>query len=247
MDGPNLSEQGASGQHTDRRLYMQLLAFGRCSATEAVIMAVGESGIEAVVYEDALDPFGVGVLAIAEDPELFVTELRTLLRTEAFAGLQPKPRYSMFGRTYALGHEPDLDDALLMRPRRHALDPETPWAIWYPLRRSGRFAQLPPEQQKDILKEHAHVGMAFGRAGYARDIRLACYGLDPADNDFVIGLMGRELTPLSKLVETMRKTQQTSLYLERLGPFFVGRVAWQSHMATEAIQQDDAVVTDHHS
>jgi hypothetical protein len=25
----------------------------------------------------------------------------------------------------------------------------------------------------------------------------------------------------------MRKTQQTSLYLDRLGPFFVGRVAWQ--------------------
>jgi len=26
----------------------------------------------------------------------------------------------------------------------------------------------------------------------------------------------------------MRKTQQTSLYLERLGPFFVGRALWQS-------------------
>jgi hypothetical protein len=29
-------------------------------------------------------------------------------------------------------------------------------------------------------------------------------------------------------VQTMRKTQQTSLYLERLGPFFVGRATWQS-------------------
>jgi len=26
----------------------------------------------------------------------------------------------------------------------------------------------------------------------------------------------------------MRKTQQTSMYLERLGPFFVGRALWQS-------------------
>jgi len=26
----------------------------------------------------------------------------------------------------------------------------------------------------------------------------------------------------------MRKTQQTSLYLERLGPFFVGRAIWQA-------------------
>ena len=34
--------------------------------------------------------------------------------------------------------------------------------------------------------------------------------------------------PLSAVVQTMRKTQQTSLYLESLGPFFVGRVVWQS-------------------
>jgi hypothetical protein len=26
----------------------------------------------------------------------------------------------------------------------------------------------------------------------------------------------------------MRKTQQTALYLDRLGPFFVGRAVWQS-------------------
>jgi hypothetical protein len=26
----------------------------------------------------------------------------------------------------------------------------------------------------------------------------------------------------------MRKTQQTALYLDRLGPFFVGRALWQS-------------------
>jgi hypothetical protein len=26
----------------------------------------------------------------------------------------------------------------------------------------------------------------------------------------------------------MRKTQQTSLYLDRLGPFFVGRAVWKA-------------------
>jgi hypothetical protein len=26
----------------------------------------------------------------------------------------------------------------------------------------------------------------------------------------------------------MRKTQQTALYLDRLGPFFVGRAMWQA-------------------
>jgi hypothetical protein len=28
----------------------------------------------------------------------------------------------------------------------------------------------------------------------------------------------------------MRKTQQTSLYLDRLGPFFVGRAVWKSDL-----------------
>jgi len=44
----------------------------------------------------------------------------------------------------------------------------------------------------------------------------------------VIGLIGRELHPLSHLVQAMRRTAQTSQYLASLGPFFVGHVLWQS-------------------
>ena len=73
-----------------------------------------------------------------------------------------------------------------------------------------------------ILAEHGTIGMSFGAGDYAHDIRLACHGLDKDDNDFVVGLIGKDLYPLSAIVQTMRKTQQTSLYLERLGPFFVG-------------------------
>ena len=76
-----------------------------------------------------------------------------------------------------------------------------------------------------ILAEHGTIGMSFGVGDYAHDIRLACHGLDKDDNDFVIGLIGKDLYPLSAIVQTMRKTQQTSLYLERLGPFFVGRAS----------------------
>jgi hypothetical protein len=32
---------------------------------------------------------------------------------------------------------------------------------------------------------------------------------------------------LSHLVQNMRKTIQTSEYIEKLGPFFVGRACWQ--------------------
>ena len=70
--------------------------------------------------------------------------------------------------------------------------------------------------------------MAFGAADYAHDVRLACHGLDRDDNDFVIGLIGKELFPLSAVVQSMRKTQQTSLYLDRLGPFFIGRAIWRA-------------------
>jgi chlorite dismutase len=66
-----------------------------------------------------------------------------------------------------------------------------------------------------------------GRAGLGHDLRLACHGLDKNDNDFVVGLLGPQLTSLSKIVQRMRKTKQTSLHLEKLGPFFIGKVAWQ--------------------
>jgi len=78
-----------------------------------------------------------------------------------------------------------------------------------------------------VLREHSVIGHAFGSAGYAQDIRLACAGLDKNDNDFVIGLVGRELYPLSACVQAMRKTRQTASYIQQMGPFFVGRTLWQ--------------------
>ena len=44
-------------------------------------------------------------------------------------------------------------------------------------------------------------------------------------------LLGPELAYLSALVQEMRKTQQTARYIQSMGPFFVGRVAWQSPLA----------------
>jgi chlorite dismutase len=160
-----------------------------------------------------------------------VTRLRALLGHRA---LTPKPEYSMLGRTYALGHEPNLEDWLLHKPRRTAANPESPWAVWYPLRRKGEFSALSPDQQGPILSEHGKIGHAFGQAGFAQDIRLACFGLDRNDNDFVIGLVGRELYPLSACIQAMRKTQQTSRYIERMGPFFIGKAVWQRALQPQA-------------
>lgn len=134
----------------------------------------------------------------------------------------------MLGRTYAIGYEPDLEQVLLKRPVTRVTDTSLPWVIWYPVRRSGAFESLSSDEQRTILMEHGGIGRAYGKAGLVHDIRLACFGLDKNDNDFVIGLLGHELHPLSAIVERMRKTKQTSQYLTNLGPFFVGKAVWQS-------------------
>lgn len=221
--------RGADGETiaADRRLFMQLLAFGGAGDSGALAGALDEAGIAGVLYEDVNDPRGVALLTHAEDPQDFLTVLRPFLSEGPFAQLDPKPEYTMLGRTYAIGYESDLEEALIERPRGRVSDPALPWAIWYPLRRAGSFEQLSREEQNVILMEHGGIGMAFGRAGLGYDIRLACHGLDKHDNDFVIGLLGPELHPLSVIVQRMRKTKQTSLHLERLGPFFVGRAVWQ--------------------
>jgi chlorite dismutase len=232
LDGVDVAEHGrsADGETTslDRRLYMQLHAYGGARDTPGLITALEEAGADGALYEDANDPTGVALLALSESPDAFVSEYRSFLQSPPFAELEPKPDLTMLGRTYAIGYEEDLEETLVARPRRRVLDPALPWAIWYPLRRAGSFEQLSRKEQDTILMEHGGVGMAFGRAGLGFDIRLACHGLDRDDNDFVVGLLGPELHALSMIVQRMRKTKQTSLHLERLGPFFVGRVAWQS-------------------
>jgi hypothetical protein len=224
----DVRERGANQQTTDRRLFMQLLALGGCADPKPLVRALESSGIEAVLYRDVNDPRGVGVLGMSEDPAFFVQGFRDLLNAEPFAGLTQKHELTMLGRTYASGFESDLEDWLLRRPRRTALVPAWPWAVWYPLRRTGSFARLSPQEQGTIIREHSVIGRAYGDADLVHDIRLACHGLDGRDNDFVIGLVGKALHPLSHIVQRMRTTVQTSQYLQTLGPFFVGHALWQA-------------------
>ena len=229
---PNINERGAplggKPQESDRRLFMQLRVFGGCREPRQLVDALEASQLEGALYHDMNDHQGVGLLTISETPDPVVTALRRFLNISPFAVLDSKSLYTMTGRTYSIGYEPDLEEALFTRPRRSALNPQWPWAVWYPLRRRGRFAQLTMREQRQIPMEHGNIGRAFGEADYAHDIRLACHGLDTNDNDFVIGLTGQELYPLSAIVQTMRRTKQTSQYLDHLGPFFVGKAVWQS-------------------
>jgi len=230
LEKPVIAERGARGATSDRRLYVQLLVFTDAHESADVAQALREQPFEGALYESLADPAGVGVAILHEDPAFFIDVLRPWLRAGPLKNATNQRELTMFGRTYALGYEDSLDEVLLRRPRRHLLDPDAPWAVWYPLRRAGSFTRLPREEQAAILREHALLGMSYGQHGLARDIRLACHGLDTRDNDFVIGLFARELVAASKLVEHMRSTVQTAQYIEKLGPFFVGKKVWCSTM-----------------
>ena len=112
------------------------------------------------VAEDLLGP-----LVEDQDPLIFVDAVRPLLNTPPFASLTQKHEFTMFGRTYAIGYEPDLKETLQERPRRTVLNPAWKWSVWYPLRRSGRFTQLPPEEQRVILAEHGTIVVEGCRIG----------------------------------------------------------------------------------
>lgn len=226
-----LAERGKTAegapQALDRRLFVRLLAYTGCAEPRRLAEAAERAGVTGAVYQSVQDPLGAAVLTVHEDPAFFVEAGRALHHADAFRDLVPLPALTMFGRTYSIGYEQDLAETLVHRPVRTVTNPAWPWAVWYPLRRSGRFEREPREEQRRMLMEHGGIGRAFGRAGVAHDVRLACHGLDPNDNDFVTGLVGPALHPLSAVVQRMRATRQTAEFIERLGPFFAGRAVWQ--------------------
>ncbi len=212
-------------QYSDNRLYFQLHVFSNCYDPTSVIETLETGKLNTVLYDDLNHPTGISVLFMAEDPAVLMTESRILLqRVNDHSNLNYRPEMTMVGRTYSSGREPDLEQWLINKPRNNVLNPDFPWAIWYPLRRRPDFYQLDPSDRGRILSEHAMLGRSYAAGGYASDIRLACFGLDTNDNEFVIGLVGKELYPLSRLIQDMRKTEQTTKYIESLGPFFVGKV-----------------------
>ena len=235
---PDVRERGAERdgqpQLMNRRLFMQLLAFdctgelGPYEAVKNLGSALDKRKAAAVIYEDVNDPTGIAVLSMSEDPADFVSKVRPSFGESHVSGLKLRHELTMLGRTYSSGYEPDLEYWLLDRPRQTVMNEAWPWAIWYPLRRSGAFEKLEPREKGGIMREHAEIGKAYGHADLAHDVRLACHGLDANDNEFVIGLVGKELHPLSHVVQAMRKTRQTSEFIVQMGPFFVGRAVWRS-------------------
>lgn len=229
----DLRERGApvDGEpaRLDRRLFMQLVVVRPHHVTSDTARALGErvSGedMSVVVYEDATDPTSFGLLTFSTEPLDFVDKTRKGLID--FGGLSVREDMTMFGRAYSTGYEPDLAHWMIERPAQTVLNGEWPWAVWYPLRRGGAFEKLEAREKGSILREHAEIGKQYGGADLAHDVRLACHGLDKNDNEFVIGLIGKDLHPLSHVVQRMRSTRQTSEFIVQMGPFFVGRAVYR--------------------
>ncbi len=235
LDQLDLRERGApidgEPQRLDARIFMQLLVVTpkRVDAKtgHALGKTVAESGVGVVIYEDVNHPRSFGVLTFSQNPDVFVKKTRPALLSFDEA-LDVRSDMTMIGRAYSTGYEPDLEFWMLKRPVETVLNEAWPWAIWYPLRRSGAFEKLEPRDKGSILREHAEIGKEYGRHNLAHDVRLACHGLDQNDNEFVIGLVGEKLHPLSHVVQRMRGTRQTSEYINQMGPFFVGRALYRS-------------------
>ncbi len=214
-------------QAMDRRLFMQLLVFDTVDvdgATRDLASGLRAAKVPGVIYADTASPRGMGLLTWGEDPACFVRDVRPIFAKGSLAQVTMRDEFEMLGRTYATGHEPELEHTLLKRSIERVMDAECPWHVWYPLRRSGAFSKLVGDEVAGLMREHATIGHAYGQKGLAHDVRLACHGLDAKDNEFVIGLIGKELFPLSHLVQAMRKTRQTSEFITQMGPFFVGYV-----------------------
>lgn len=236
---PEIDVSERAGHHTgnpqtlNQRLFMQLLVYrvGQDHNPDVMITRLGdafeEHGCPGVIYRDVNDPRSIGVLSWSVEPVHFVTTVRGILLDQAFSSLTLREELTMLGRSYATGYESDLNFWLIQRPVDNAVDPGHSWAVWYPLRRSGSFEGLSIKEQAGVLREHAAIGRAYGEQELATDIRLACHGLDAKDNEFVIGLLSKDLHPLSHLVQRMRKTKQTSEYIQSMGPFFVGYAVWR--------------------
>lgn len=222
-------------QQSNRRLFMQLMVFDvptggdADTAARQLGAALRDRAIPGVVYADTMDPRGVGLLTWSEDPALFATKVRTLFN-EPFEPMNQlrhvsvRREFGMLGRTYSTGHEPDLADTLMHRPIRQVLNESHTWARLVPAAPHRGVCQARPAR---AVGDPPRARRA--RDGLRRDRpRPRCSACVPRPRRGRQRVrhrsVGPELHPLSHLVQAMRKTKQTSEYIAKMGPFFVGHV-----------------------
>lgn len=215
-------------QAANRRLYFQLHVFSNCEDMPPLMESLQNSGLEGVLYRDLNDPTGIALLLVAESADVLVGSARTMIAGGPFSFLPRKHELTMIGRTFSTGHELDLAEAMLGRPRRIIFNSDWPWAIWYPVRYKPEFGMLPRDEQARVLSDLGRIERNYAQSGYANEIRLASDGLDRNNNEFCIGLVGPDLYPLSRFMQEFRKSEFAVRFIDSMGPIFTGRACWHS-------------------
>ncbi len=185
---------------------------------------LGVKKLDCVLYKDAADARGAGLLILANDPELFTGELRDMLCARPYQALTVRPEYSLLGRAFSRNTE-HSDEVVISAARDTLMNTRWPWAVWFPLRHSRKFAGLSNDEQNRLLDEFEATPEI--EAGDAGEVRLQCHGLDASGNDMFVGLVGGDLGQLSTIIARRQQTEYVTGYIDSLGPFFVGQAIWQ--------------------
>jgi chlorite dismutase len=210
---------------SDNTLFVQLQVFdiepaaGPRAIVSALSRRLREKRIDGVIYGDANDHRGIGLLTWASDPAAILENVHALLGGKRFSALTPRPGWVMFGRVSGESAE-GLPDVVLHAEQR--------WATWYPMRNKAEWGTLDQAKKAAAQKEHGAVAKEFVDSDKVSYVRLSCNGLDPEDNDHIFGLTATSLEDISLLQEAMRGTSQIANYVDKIGPVFVGRKVWQN-------------------
>lgn len=209
----------------DIPLFLQLLVFTDCTDFKPLSMQLSRLDLDCYLFKDLRDPQGIGVLAIAEDPEHIVSQLQEALSNRLLRVLMLRQELTMTARTHAAA-----------TPTRHELEAmlrnaEWPWAIWYPMRGTASLSDLDEKLQGPVFDRIVDTA-GVDPAGFGRAL-LKSHGLDQHANEFVQGLLGPDLHQLSTVVEATRRSPLHSEYVAASGPFFVGRAIREGEIAGE--------------
>ena len=198
-DPRDMRERGARRagvpQALDRRLYMQLQALAGVADAGELVAALRRAGAAGVVYESATEPGLRRCCCSTASRARCSTPAGRWPPTRRWPGPSRGASWRCTGGPTAPGTSRTSRTGCCGRRARKLAAAENEWAVWYPLRRSADFYRLDAAGRGRVLAEHGKVGRTFVEAGYADDVRLECFGLDPADNEFVIGLLGGRAGP----------------------------------------------------
>ena len=210
---------------SDNTLFLQLQIFdiepaaGPRAMVSALSRRLREKRIDGVIYGDANDHRGIGLLTWAADPGDILDNVHALLGGKRFSALTPRPGWVMLGCVSG--------DAAATTPEL-LLDPNQNWATWYPQRNKAEWGSLGDAAQAKVLEEAGGVAKSSIDEGKVSYVRLACQGIDPEDNDHIFALTAANLLDINELQAAMRGTALLTTHLQKMGPVFVGRKIWQN-------------------